>query len=328
MRDALPKVLIPYPGPASERDEQDIFVYLRPETNDVRVEATVLKVVERCPAYKRDMNLVYLANVPGEFITRHHIVEQHYALKLEFAVYGKELFTPYMRTAFSNAFRTSFDGADIIGSFEALRRLKLRPEELFALWVPDEDLFVVDGQSIKRVGGSYVVNYDIPALLHKNSRGTDIAVMIFRVRLGYSFFNDLVEQMRDALIQNGLMSPKTPPSRAFHYSKGPFEQILDGFGYLFTSQIETASLADLTFSTFLSNNGIQFETIRGVVSHPILHFKDEYGNTLEENLFSYTLFDDYQTALRKLNTMVAQVVLPRRGPGRGASAHEVVRPQG
>ncbi len=327
VRDALPKVLIPYPGPTAERDEQDIFVYLRPETNDVRVESTVLKVVEQCPAYKKDMNLVYLANVPGEFITRHHIVEQHYALKLEFAVYGKELFTPSMRAAFSKAFQIPFEEADIIGSFEALRMLKLRPEELFTLWVPEEDLFVVDGQSVKRIGTTYVVNYDIPALLHKNSRGTDIAVMIFRVRLGYSFFNELVEQMRDALIRNDLMSPKTPPSRAFHYSKGPFEQILDGFGYLFTPQLETASLADLTFSSFLARNGIQFDTIRGVVSHPILHFKDEYGDTLEENLFSYTLFDDYETALRKLRTMVAQVVLPRRGPGRGASAHDAIRRQ-
>ncbi len=175
---------------------------------------------------------------------------------------------------------------------------------------------MINGQSVKRVGQSYIVNYDIPALLHKNSRDTDIAVMIFRVGLGYSFFNDLVEQIRDSLIENGLTNPKTPPSRAFHYSKGPFEQILDGFGYLFTADLHAASLADLTFSTFLMRNGIDFDTIRGVIQHPILHFRDETGTTVEENLFSYTLFDDYETALRKLSTMVAQVILPRRATSR------------
>ncbi len=133
---ALPKVLIPYPGPTGDPRQQDIFVYLRPETNGVRVESAVLKVIEHCPAYKQDMNLVYLANVPGEYITEQHIVEHYYALKLDFAVYGKDRFTPHMKEAFTQAFRLPFAEADIIGSFEALRRLKLGPEELFALWVP------------------------------------------------------------------------------------------------------------------------------------------------------------------------------------------------
>ncbi|HUX12814.1 MAG TPA: hypothetical protein VMW87_07275 [Spirochaetia bacterium] len=313
---ALPKVLIPYPGPTEDPRQQDIFVYFRPETNGVRVESAVLKVIEHCPAYKHDMNLVYLANVPGEYITEQHIVEHYYALKLDFAVYGKDRFTPHMKEAFTQTFRIPFVEADIVGSFEALRRLGLGPEELFALWVPEDDLAVINGQSVKRVGQSYIVNYDIPALLHKNSRGTDIAVMIFRVGLGYSFFNDLVEQIRDSLIQNGVTNPKTPPSRAFHYSKGPFEQILDGFGYLLTPELQSASLADLTFSTFLTRNGVDFDIIRGVIQHPILHFKEETGKIVEENLFSYTLFDDYETALHKLNTMVAQVVLPRRSSSR------------
>jgi hypothetical protein len=314
----LPQVLIPYPGPASQPGAQDIFVYLRPETNGVKVESAVLKVIERCPAYHHQMNLVYLANVPGEFITENHIVEHHYALKLEFAVHGKQVFTPSMRQAFSEFFDVPFESAPIIGSFEALHLLGIGPEELFSRWVPEEDLMSVNGQSIKRIQEYYVVNYDIPALLHKNSRGTDIAVMIFRVELGYVFFNELVEQMRDALIEKGLLSVRVPPSRAFHYSKGPFEQILDGFGYLFTPKIELASLEDLTFPTFLRGKGVDFRTIDGVIRHPILQFRMPDGTISEENLFSYTLFDDFETALKKLNTMVAQVMLPRHA---GAHTH-------
>ena len=311
VRDGLPRVLVPYPGPAIEEHAQDIFVYLRPETNDVQVESAVLKVIENCPAYRQKMNLVYLANLPGEFIIHHHIVEKHYALKLEFAVHGKHLFTPEMRRRFSRAFGVPFAQAQIVGAFEALRLLELRPEELFEHWVPDADLAIIDGQSVKRIGDYFIVNYDIPALLHKNSRGTDIAVMIFRVELGYTFFNELVEQMRDALIDRSLLNPRTPPSRAFHYSKGPFEQILDGIGYLVTPELSIASLDDLTFPTYLRRHGFDVPTIYGVVQHPIIEFSVGDDESVEENLFTYTQFDDYETAVRKLKSMVSQVVLPR-----------------
>ncbi|HUX51912.1 MAG TPA: hypothetical protein VMW73_14035 [Spirochaetia bacterium] len=314
VRDGLPRVLVPYPGPATEEHAQDIFVYLRPETNDVRVESAVLKVIEDCPAYRQKMNLVYLANLPGEFIIHHHIVEKHYALKLEFAVHGKHLFTTEMKRRFSRAFGVPFQEAQIIGSFEALRLLDLRPEELFEHWVPDTDLTIIDGQSVKRIRDYFIVNYDIPALLHKNSRGTDIAVMIFRVELGYTFFNELVEQMRDSLIDRNLLNPRTPPSRAFHYSKGPFEQILDGIGYLVTPDLSFASLDDLTFPTYLRRSGVDVQTIYGVVQHPIIEFGVDGSESVEENLFTYTQFDDYDTAVRKLNSMVSQVVLPRHAP--------------
>lgn len=324
VHSTIPKVLVAYPGPSLVEGEQDIFVYLRPETNDVRVESAVLRVIEQCSAYKKDLHLVYLANVPGEFILEHHIVERHYSLKLEFAVRGGEIFTPHMRDEFQRFFAVPFDEADVIGAYEALRKLHLSPDELFRSWVPESDLLVVNGQSVKRMSGYFVVNYDIPAVLHKNNRGTDIAVMIFRTAQGYDYFNGLVDQMRDALVRNELLNARVHPSRAFHYSKGPFEQILDGFGYLFTPDISFASLSDLTFSTYLAQHGIDFETIKGVIRHPILQFGADSGpgngtnnnsdgisdGMIEEHLFTHTMFDSYPRALEKLNSMVAQVVLP------------------
>ena len=95
--DSEPKVLIPYPGPDASGNVQDIFVYLRPETNGVLVESTLLKVVKECRAAGVEISLIYLANIPGEFILGHHIVERHYAQKFYFAVHGKNAFTPAMK---------------------------------------------------------------------------------------------------------------------------------------------------------------------------------------------------------------------------------------
>lgn len=330
VHSTIPKVLIPYPGPSRADGEQDIFVYLRPETNGVRVESAVLRVIERCSAYKKDLHLVYLANVPGEYILDHHIVEQHYSLKLEFAVHGAALFTPHMRAVFEAFFGVSTESVPVVGAYEALRALGISPEVLFRRWVPETDLLVVDGQSVKRIDGLYVVNYDIPAVLHKNSRGTDIAVMIFRTARGYDYFNGLVDQMRDALVSNNLLNPEMHLSRAFHYSKGPFEQILDGFGYLFTPDMQFASLSDLTFPTYLAERGIDFETIKGLIRHPILQFSEAApsggGDRLvEEHLFAYTMFDSYDAAIDKLSRMVAQIVLPMGSGMRSARNHRLDR---
>ena len=78
-----PSILVPYPGPDSAPDALDVFVYLRPETNGVAVESTVLKVVRECRGRESDIDLVYMANVPGSHIVRRRIVERHYSLRLQ-----------------------------------------------------------------------------------------------------------------------------------------------------------------------------------------------------------------------------------------------------
>lgn len=301
-----PTVLIPYPGPETRPGFQDIFVYLRPESNGVLAESTVLKVVERCPEYKRSLHLVYMANVPGEFMVRNHIVERHYGVKLRFAVSGRSAFTPYMRRRFTEYFNRPFEDAPIVGSFEALRILSMRPEELFSRWVASRDLLMVHGQSIKLIDGYFVVNYDIPALLHKNNRNTDIAVMIFRTELSYDYFSSLVDEMRERLVQTNLLNPRYPPSRVFHYSKGPFEQVLDGIGYLYQSGGRNVEMGDLSFAAYLREHGEEVDDVLESLSQPIVKCRSSDGSILEENLLLYTAHDTYEAALSKYRAVVAR----------------------
>ncbi len=305
----MPAVLIPYSGSCNDYGCQDVFVYLRPETNGVLVESTLLRIIERNPQYKNNMSLVYLANLPGEFILEHHIVEEHYRVKLLYAVRGKDVFTAYMKQRFSEFFKTPFEQARIVGAYEAIRMLHMNPEELLNIWVPQNEVLYVDGQCIKRLNDMYIVNYDIPALLHRNAKGTDIAVMIFRTPLAYKDFNRAIEEMRLALIREDVLDPEKPVSRVFHYSKGPFEQVLDGIGYLYNRDASHVPLEDISFVAFLMRNGVSLDTILGLVRYPIMQFRTPQGIVVEDTIFSYTTDDTYEQAMEKTKNIVSQFIL-------------------
>ena len=200
-----PTIIIPYPGPSRAPDVQDIFIYLRPESNGVRVEGPLLKSIRDYPAPKDSLRIIYMANIPGSFLVKHRIIEEHYSLNVRFAVHGRDLFTANMRRAFEEYFQISFNEADIIGSFEALGKLKLNYEELFHLWLPEKDLFTIHGQTVKRFKGLFIVNYDIPALIHKNNNRTNIFVIILRSFLPYSENHKIMDLTGKTLCEQGLL---------------------------------------------------------------------------------------------------------------------------
>ncbi len=309
-----PSILIPYPGACRDPGCQDVFFYLRPETNGVRTESTLLRVVNR-PEYSKRIAFVHLANIPGDFILANRIVEEHYALKIHFARHGTAGFTAHMRQVFSEYFNVPFEQARVVGAFEALRLLGRSEEDLFAERVPESDFLRLNGQTVKRIADLYVVNYDIPALLHKNDVSTDIAVMIFRSTLPYAAFHAMVREMEQALMQEQILGPEVPFSRAFHYSKGPFEQVLDAIGYLYDAGGAHVVLEDISFASYLMAQGMSRAEVLGAIRYPIMRFEVEsqqVGNRqhLEDDLLAYTYEDSYAEAFRKLQTAVLSWRMP------------------
>lgn len=302
----LPTVLIPYPGPCPKKICHDVFVYLRPETNGVEVESTILRVINTNPRYKERLKLCYLANIPGDFIVQRRIVEKHYALQLYFAVHGKESFTGYMKKQFENFFQIPFEEAPIIGSFDALDVLHMNYNELFQLRVPKEDMFTIHGQTVKRYKGYYIVNYDIPAILHKNNNRTDIAVMIFRTNLDYGSFHGVIDEMGKALIQEEILDPGKPLSRIFHYSKGPFDQVRDAIGYLYTKKNRHVSFKRISFAQYLIERGVSMNRILQVIKAPLMQFYSEDGSIVERDIYTYTMGNSYPEAYEKYSRIVSQ----------------------
>jgi len=303
-----PTVLLPYPGP-SEAYCNDIFVYLRPETNGVIVESTLLRVIRNNSNYKNRIKLVYLANIPGDFIVENRIVEEHYGYKLYFTVKGKAVFTPFMKERFENYFHTPFEEAPIIGAFEALRVFNISHNELFEIRVPEEDMLLVDDQSIKKIDGYFVINYDIPAIINRNNYQTDIATMILRTNHSYDIIHEMIQDMGDALIKANILKSGKPLSRIFHYSRGPFDQIRDAIGYLYDMKGEHEALGKTTFCNYLLERGITMNNILYAMRYPIMHFRADSNNIIEDSLFSYTENDSFERALEKYLSITSQVIL-------------------
>ena len=299
----LPSVLVAYPGPCVNENIQDITLYLRPESNGVKVESTILKVIREAP-YNGSFEMVYLANIPGDFIVENKIIEEHYALKLRFAREGKECFTETMARLFEQHFAVPFDEARILGACEAMKKLGLSAEELIGIWVPRKQMCEIHGQTIKKYQDFYLVNYDIPALLHKNSRNTDIFSMILRCTSSYGDIHAFVVDCSRALKEQGIISNSRLYSHVFHYSKSPFEQILDGIGYVYAEQDRHVDVAELSFFSYLISRGLGREEILEAIRRPIMLFRDAEGRVREENLFEFTYESSFPEACEKFQARV------------------------
>jgi hypothetical protein len=290
-RALTPKIIVPFranPGEGRCTDFcQDMVVYLRPETNGIQTESVLFRVFKD-PVWHSKVELAYLANVPGQFLLDRGVVERHYNHRIRFAKHGADAFTPAMKDTFSRFFGLPFDKARIVGAFEALSLLKLDEEALFRIWVPVYDLLEMEGQLVKRVADDlFVVNYDIPALLLKHHETTDVAAMVFRTELSYEEFKPAVDQIRLSLVKEGLLDPDKPEHRVFHWSRGPFEQLLDAQGYVYTVRDEPVPLSDLAFGRYLLERGESEASILKALWDPF---------STGKNLFTATLFDTFDQA--------------------------------
>lgn len=305
-----PKVLVPYAGADPDADSLDIFVYLRPETNGMAVESTILSVIQKCEQYRSDISLIYMANIPGGFIAENRIVERHYAVRLFYAVHGGEAFSDDMQRQFEDFYDESFDPGRLLGAFEALRIFDMRPEDLFSLWVEDDEVTRIAGQVVKRVRDRWVVNYDMPALLHKNNTDTDIAVMAFRTRAGYPQFFALTSQMKRELVTRNLLNSRTPIARAVHISRSPVEQLLDARDYLIDGASECSLWQESSFAHFLTGKGLDMRQVQGLIEHPIVRFNFGVDAPLDQNLLDLCEGFTYEDTWAIIQRMVSQSMIP------------------
>ncbi len=299
----VPSVLIPYPGPMIEKGVQDIAFYLRPETNGVVVESTILKEIHNSPEYNKHLRIIYLANIPGDFIVEQHIIEKRHNLKFAYAIQAKNFFTDTMKKTFEEHFGVFFSDANILGSFESMDILGLTPEELFNLWVPQSNFIKIHDQSIKKYQEYYIVNYDIPYIFDLNIQNTDIFVMILRSFLSYKEIHEIVYAIGDKLIENNIITKEKPISYVFHYSKSPFEQILDGIGYIYRNKAEHIEYSEISFFSYLLEMGCMEEEIIDAIKNPIIQFKTDNG-IIEKNLIDYTYECSFEDAFKLYKTRI------------------------
>ena len=307
---AKPDILIPYQGPSDTEGTQDVFVFMRPHTNGTLGEQAIMQTIRGCPEYAtKQIRMVYLANIPSQTLITNKIYERYYGLKIHFATLGGALFTPHMKRRFSAHFNVDFDSAHVIGAFEALRELSMSTEELFRLRVPQEDVCALNGQSIKKYRGCFIVNYDIPALIHRYSLRYDIAVMCFRMNLPYDYFVSLTRVMRYRLIETKVIATDALVESAFHYSYGPFDQLRDGIFFMLNQKQEGVPLQELSFARYLQKRGIDSDTIHHLLINPIVVIDDGDDNTREISIVEHTRGSTYRQAWEILDRVIAHSLI-------------------
>jgi hypothetical protein len=143
--------------------------------------------------------------------------------------------------------------------------------------------------------------------------------MIFRTSLGYTEFEVIIKMMETALLDANILLPEWPSSRIFHYSKGPFEQVLDGRSYLYTPEAKHIPLSDLPFPRFLSSRSVDFPILWGLLRNPLIRYTGGDGTVQEDSIYSYTQGNSYEEAREKLFTIRSQVLFPSGKEGQEAA---------
>jgi hypothetical protein len=297
--DFKPDILIPYSIDREILADSAISVIsVRPETNKVNYEAVIIQSIE---PYAQ---VIYMANLSGSLLNKKAIIASHYSSQLKFALNGKEELKKYpqMQKRFEEKFNITFQKAKIIGSYEAIIDYKLRKnaDELFSIMVPEEDFLEMYGQTIKKIGDYFVLNYDIPAVITRHH--SDTAVFIIAIRLKsskyrfYGIHHLIYQNMRKnkAVSFIDLEKRKYLPwydqvRRTYHISRSHIEAMFDLTDYVFKTRDQCILFSETPLGQKLLQEKVfdeqQLEVrLAALKENPLVYIKQENNESRLANI--------------------------------------------
>jgi hypothetical protein len=295
--DIKPDILIPYNADADGEallNSAIAVISVRPETNKVIYEAAIIHAISPYAS------VVYLASLSGNLINDRAIIAAHYSSQLQFAIEGKSEMGKYpeMIKTFEEKFHVRFDDAKIIGAFEAVLEYKVASdfEELFTTIVPDTDFIEFYGQTIKKIAGFYVLNYDIPAIITRHHDDTAMFIIAIRLKDNTRSFSDLHHLIYERMSQNrntGLIGPQVQQElpmawynrvrRTYHMSRSHIEAMFDLTDYVFKNNRERIHFAATPLGQKLLQRNIipateLEERLSQLKENPLVYLKQTNGS--------------------------------------------------
>lgn len=265
-KEVTPDLLIPYHIDRETLSHSSILlIYVRPETNMINYEAAIIK---GAAPYA---DAVYLANLCGNLVNNKAITASHYSIQLQFAIEGKEKLQRYpeMVRQFEEKFKVDFRDADIIGSYDAIvdYRIKSNSDELFETMVPDADFLEFYGQTIKRIGKYFIVNYDIPAIITRHHEDTAMFSIALCLKTEEFGFLDIDYFIYENMCKNETTAPlgserrQSLPwyklvRRTYHISRSHIEAMFDLTDYVFKNEKERIGYENTPLGKRLLEEGI------------------------------------------------------------------------
>ncbi|MCG8573096.1 MAG: hypothetical protein MJB14_23430 [Spirochaetes bacterium] len=262
MIEVKPDILINYQN-SIDAILPTAVIYVRPRTNLVKYEKDILLGVQPFG------DVIYLANLNGRLFIQNALILEHYSTEYKFAMFGKAEIARYseMINTIENYFHINFEEANIIGAFESLIQLNLKPDQLFNIIVDQKDFLRVYGQTIKKIDDYYVVNYDIPAILNNYTPETNIFVIVIRLKDPNTTIQD-IDQSIFLNIKNDKNTPIIDEDklknlswfekirRTYHISHNHLTALFDMLDFVFVDRGNTVDLDDIPFTKKLFENKI------------------------------------------------------------------------
>jgi len=213
--------------------------------------------------------ILFLARYPGNTINE-RILNNHYHIHYAFARNAREQMSRYPEfiTAFTRKFKTEFASAPVYGSFELLEHgiiPGMNAQLLFQQHVGDEDFLEYLGQTIKRINGVFVVNYDMPAIDANYSDGSDILVIVILLdssasiaKLNYALYENLKNSDKSMLLGDDLIrDPRwfNRVRRTYHLSRNCIESMFDLTDYALFGDLSPIGYFDTPLGIRLLTSG-------------------------------------------------------------------------
>ncbi len=257
-------------------------IYLRPDTNILSYEHALLKGIEQ---YAK---VIYMANLNGGIFIKNALILDHYAYEYKYSIYAKQEIAkfPEMISEFENHFKEKFEKARIIGAFESLILLGLSPQKLFDYIVEEKDFLKFYGNTIKKIRGFYIINYNIPALIEKYDTKTNIFILAIQFKSDkYSF-----KEINDSIIDNIKNDRHTPiidekkfkknmdlcekVKRTYHISTSHIKSMFDMTDFIFKRDGSQITFSETPMGKLLIENNIPEFKIKQIKDYPIVYINE------------------------------------------------------
>ena len=293
LEEVKPDILIPYSiNEETLSNSPILMISVRPETNKIDYEAVIVKSTAPYA------DVVYLASLSGNLVNDKALVASHYSSQLQFAIEGKKGLARYpeMIKQFEKKFKVQFRDAKIVGPFEAILEYKLKKDadQLFETMVPEPDFLEMFGQTIKKIGEYYVLNYDIPFIITRHHEETAVFVIALRMKSNRYRFSDIDHSIYDNMCKcettwildsekRKNMAWYRQVRRTYHISRSHIEAMFDLTDFVFKNEKEQIRFAN----TPLGRKLLEQEILRGeqleerlaqLKEHPLVYLNQPGGN--------------------------------------------------
>ena len=312
-----PDIAVPF-EPFNCEGASAFVIAARPKTNTLTYESIILRAIAPY------IDLLYMANLSGSVVKKYQIIQSQYGCQYRFAKEGKSRVRKYpeMVKRFEDEFKIDFETAPLIGSLEAVttyrKQIGKSSEELFQTMVEDKNFLVMYGQTIKRIGDYFIINYDIPAIFHKHNQHTNIYVIAAQMEdsripfstLNHRIYEGLIKQPKIQIVDrysHQKLAWYNQVRRTYHISNSHTKSMFDMTDYILGEEGQPIGFEMTPLGKLLLCRGkVTVQKLKKLKKDPLVRIKTEFEDKLV-NILSASFIPEAPKSLLECCELIESV---------------------